>query len=63
MLMSQLLCSQWNFKIAAAEPSLVYCQHTVTMVGDKYGDEADMESTSFILQDADSYRGELVGSD
>ena len=31
------------------------------MVGDKYGDEVDMESTSFILQDADSYRGELVG--
>ena len=28
------------------------------MVGDKYGDEADIESTSFILQDADSYRGE-----
>ena len=33
------------------------------MVGDKYGDEVDMESTSFILQDADSYRGELVGRD
>ena len=33
------------------------------MLGDKYGDEADMESTSFILQDADSYRGEQVGSD
>ena len=32
------------------------------MVGDKYGDEADIESTSFILQDADSYRGEQVGS-
>ena len=31
------------------------------MLGDKYGDEADIESTSFILQDADSYRGELVG--
>ena len=35
----------------------------VTMLGDKYGDEADMESTSFILQDADSYRGEQVGRD
>ena len=33
------------------------------MVGDKYADEADIESTSFILQDADSYRGEQVGSD